>query len=275
MPQYPLGRLVQHDERSRAYAFTATPRRLTSVTHQSHIAVLDQGDLGSCTGNATVGALGCDPYFPTETVTLDETLAVKVYSLATTLDDYAGTYPPTDSGSSGLAAAKAAKQLGLISGYQHAFNVSAALAALQTGPLITGIDWYESFFTPSTKGLVGIQTGDKVAGGHEIAVTGYDDANQLVWFTNSWSNTWGVKGRFCMTVATWSQLLSQDGDATILTPLSQPASVPTPAPTPPAADVDAALAKAFRAWEPSILARLTKAGQLKTAGDAWLKAHGY
>ncbi len=249
MTVYSLGRFKQHDQRSRSYAFKATPRNLSSVTHASHIGILDQGELGSCTGNATVGALGCDPYFPTEKVALDETLAVKVYSLATTLDGDPATYPPTDSGSSGLAAAKAAQQLGLISGYQHAFNASGALAALQAGPIIIGIDWYQSFFTPSSAGLISIARHDTVAGGHEVCVDGYDDANQLVWCRNSWADSWGVKGRFCMTVSTFSQLLTQDGDATILTPLSQPAPVPTPTPVVPVPDdLDAVLWAENRVW---------------------------
>jgi hypothetical protein len=209
VPNYPLGRSqAARPDRSLAYAYKATPRRLIGKTHTSHIGILDQGNLGSCTGNATVGALGCDPYFATQKLTLDEKLAISVYSLATTLDDYSGAYPPTDTGSSGLAAAKSAQRLGLISGYQHAFNLSAALTALQDGPIITGIDWYESFFTPSTAGLIAIQSRDTIEGGHEVCIDGYDDANQLVWFRNSWTDGWGVKGRACMSVSTWAQLLA-------------------------------------------------------------------
>jgi hypothetical protein len=263
---YPLGRVKQHDPRSRRFAFQAVPRKLSTVTHASHIGILDQGNLGSCTGNATVGALGCDPYFRTEKITLDESLAVKVYSLATTLDTFPGSYPGQDTGSSGLAAAKAAQQLGLISGYQHAFNISAALDALQAGPIITGIDWFESFFTPSSAGLVAIQPADKITGGHEVAVDGYDDANQLVWFRNSWSDGWGVKGRFCMSVTTWAQLLTQDGDATIFTPLTQPAPVPDP-------DADAQLWADTKAWAAARHVG-TNAAAAKSVG-AWAKVHGY
>jgi len=269
VPQYPLGRLKQHDERSRAFAYrAAAPAVLRSVRHTSHIGILDQGDVGSCTGNATVGALGYDPYFSTVNGTsLDEDLAVKVYSLATTLDPFTGTYLPDDTGSSGLAAAKAAQQLGLISGYQHAFNLAAALTALQAGPVITGITWYESFFTPSSSGLVNIQTGDKPAGGHEVCVDGYDDAEQLVWFRNSWSDSWGVGGRFCMPVTTWAQLLSDDGDATILTPLTLPAPVPNITP-------DAILIRAMDPWASGTFATYTKAGKAASAFRTWRASKG-
>jgi hypothetical protein len=247
VPQSPLGRIVAHDPRSKAYPYRAAPRTLKSITHTGHIPILDQGNLGSCTGNATVGALGCDPLYGTFPIgpdlTLDENLAVKVYSLATTLDDFPDTYPPTDSGSSGLGAAKAAQKLGLISGYQHAFTVADALAALQTGPVITGINWYESFFTPTSAGLISIAPRDKVAGGHEVCAFGYDETKQLVWFRNSWGPDWGVNGTFCMTVSTWAQLLAQQGDVTVFVPVTQPAPTPVPTPTPtptPTVDQDVA-----------------------------------
>jgi hypothetical protein len=266
---YPLGRIVQHDARSRAYAFKAAPRRLASVTHASHIGILDQGALGSCTGNAVVGALGCDPfyaYYTMESSTLSEAVALKIYSLATTLDEFPGSYPPADTGSSGLAAAKAAQKLGYISGYRHAFNVSNALAALQAGPVITGIDWYESFFTPSSAGLVAIQRDDKIAGGHEVCVDGYDDANQLIWCRNSWTDRWAVGGRFCMTVSTWSQLLAKDGDATILTPLNQPAPVPT-------VTADDALLKVQNPW--AATRHVGSNAKAAAAFVAWRAAKGY
>ena len=127
----------------------------------SRIGVLDQGALGSCTGNATVDALGCSPYYETLTMgqqqgSLNEALAVKIYSLATTLDNYPGSYPPEDTGSDGLSAAKAAQQSGYISGYTHALSLNDALSALVLGPVIVGIDWYEGFDNPDTTGLIEI-----------------------------------------------------------------------------------------------------------------------
>jgi hypothetical protein len=150
----PLGRIVRHDPRSLQYLVpeTTTPQ---SAKWERKIPVLDQGNLGSCTGNATVGVLGTEPFWDTLTVTeqqsMDENEAVKVYSLATQLDDVSGTYPPDDTGSSGLGAAQAAKKLGLISGYMHITSVAAAQQAIQSGPFITGVNWYEGFDTPDAK----------------------------------------------------------------------------------------------------------------------------
>lgn len=268
----PLGRIVHHDPRSRQYAYKAAPGvTYASVQHTSHIGILDQGQLGSCTGNATVGALGCDPFYgtiPTPLAAqLDEQGAVAIYSAATRLDDAPGQYPPTDTGSSGLAAAKAAQTQKLISGYRHAFTLADALAALQDTPVITGITWYSSFDTPDPSGLVSLTHGATIRGGHEICADGYDADKGIVWFRNSWGTGWGVQGRFCMTAATWAQLLANQGDVTVMVPLSSP-------PPTPAVDVDAALAAALRKWEPSILTKLTKAGQVKAAGDAWMASHG-
>lgn len=234
----PLGRIVAHDPRSRAYAVGGPTPGLarTSVRHARQVPVFDQGELGSCTGNATVGAAGTSPLYeaiaPALEATLDEALAVKVYSAATKLDDVGGSYPPDDTGSSGLAAAKAAQKLGLLSGYLHAFDLDAALDALVAGPVITGVDWYDSFDTPTKAGELAITKGATVRGGHEFVVDEIDVERQRVWMTNSWGTSWGASGRAWMTWATWGQLLKSDGDATILVPVTQPAPTPTPVPDP-------------------------------------------
>jgi hypothetical protein len=113
---------------------------------------------------------------------------------------------------------KAAKQLGWIKSYTHAFGLQHALGALMLRPVITGIDWYTSFDTPDAQGLVQISPGAKVRGGHEVVADGIDAPNQLVWFWNSWGTSFGVGGRFCMSFATWEQLLSNQGDVTVPLP---------------------------------------------------------
>ena len=66
VPGRRLGRHVRHDPRSLAYQVAAVdPATLTSVRHVRGIPVLDQGDLGSCTGNAAEGCLGSAPFLGT------------------------------------------------------------------------------------------------------------------------------------------------------------------------------------------------------------------
>jgi len=69
---------------------------------------------------------------------LDEVQARILYGMATKLDGLPGEFPPDDTGSSGLGAAKAAKALGYISAYHHAFGLDHALAALPSGRSSSG-----------------------------------------------------------------------------------------------------------------------------------------
>jgi hypothetical protein len=207
-----LGRHVVHDERSRAFAAARAPK-IESVKHNASGLPLDQGSIGSCTANALCGALDSAPNFAGGSP-LNESEAVKVYELETKLEG--DPYPPNDPGGSGLMVCKAAKQMGLISSYRHAFGIQHALEALVLRPVITGINWYDSFDSPDPQsGLVAIAPGAKVRGGHEIVADEIDAPNKLVWFWNSWGPSWGIGGRFCMSFDTWNQLLQEHGDATV------------------------------------------------------------
>jgi len=207
-----LGRHVKHDPRSLQFHATRAPQ-IVSVTHQPTGLPLDQGNLGSCTANALCGALDSAPDF-VGGPPLTEANAIRVYELETKMEGK--PYPPNDPGGSGLMVCKAAKQLGMISSYLHAFGVQHALEALVMRPVITGISWYTSFDNPDPQtGLVQIAPGATVRGGHEIVADGIDADKQLVWFWNSWGTQYGLGGRFCMSFDTWDQLLQQQGDVTV------------------------------------------------------------
>ena len=211
---YPLGRHVEHDPRSLAYALpiTAPIAPLRTILHRSYGLPFDQGNLGSCTGNAMAGAVNSLPLHKTGARVLKEADAVDLYSTATRLDAFPGAYPPTDTGSSGLAVAKAAKQKGLIKSYWHAFSMPQILAAIQLRPVIIGIPWYERMFDPTHDGFVRI--GGEVAGGHEVLIRGYVAArNPYLLGMNSWGYEWGpLGGAFKMFVNDLVQLIYQDGD---------------------------------------------------------------
>ncbi len=212
VPDKRLGRHVHHDPRSRDFPAPRAPQ-IVSVKHGATGLPLDQGQIGSCTANALCGALDSDPNLSGGTP-YDETEAVKVYGLETKLEGK--PYPPNDPGGSGLMVCKAAQQMGLITSYQHAFGVQHALEALVLRPVITGVNWYDSFDHPDPQtGEVAIAAGATVRGGHEIVADEIDAANKLVWFWNSWGTSWGQGGRFCMSFDTWDQLLQQQGDVTV------------------------------------------------------------
>jgi hypothetical protein len=242
-----LGRHVNHDPRSRRYPIRrAAP--LTSIRHARHVPVFDQGELGSCTGNAAVGCMGTGAFFATLTGRAteyfeDEAGAVRCYGDATAIDSYPGVYPPTDTGSDGLSVAKALKARGEISGYEHAFSLDQALRGLMDRPQITGTNWTTGMFDPDRDGI--IHPTGTLAGGHEFVMDEYDQARGLVGFTNSWGPGWGLAGRFFMQAEEYGTLLEQDGDVTSFVPITAPP--PTPAPGPVDA-VDAELWSKVGAW---------------------------
>ncbi|MEV4438528.1 hypothetical protein AB0K09_05815 [Streptomyces sp. NPDC049577] len=249
-----LGRHVEHDPRSRAYALSEDllPAVYASVEHTVRIPVLDQGRLGSCTGNAAEALVGSEPLYaaipatvpgrPVGDAATDEGQAIALYATATHLDAIHGQYPPTDTGSTGLAVAKAAQKAGLIAGYQHAFGLEATLRALTATPLIVGVNWYEGFDTPDATGRVAIS--GEVRGGHEFLLYGIDAEQQTVLARNSWGTGWGAGGCFSFSFDDLGRLLDEHGDATVFVPLTSPAPDPTPTP----ASVDRALASAMRTW---------------------------
>lgn len=279
IPGKPLGRHIHTDSRSARYPFRpATVRDLTSVLWHRDIAVLDQGNLGSCTGNALVGAVGTDPIYPTlpsNHVALDEALAVKVYSLATSLDSYPGQYPPNDTGSDGLDACKAAVQLGLISGYTHATDVTSMQQALMQQPVIIGINWYSSFDNPSSNGTVSISSNAYVRGGHEVEVLGMDPGTGMFLAENSWGPDWGFNGTFQFSFDTMTRLLAEGGDCTVPQALNNPPTpTPTPTPEPAALDRERALESVAGPWAAKARFR-SDLVDLKAAIQAWEKRAGF
>jgi hypothetical protein len=58
-----LRRMVHHDSESRRYEHDTTGLSIVSAKHTRRIEVLDQGQVGSCTGTAGVGCLGTDPIY--------------------------------------------------------------------------------------------------------------------------------------------------------------------------------------------------------------------
>lgn len=239
-----LGRHVGHDSRSLDYLVPVTTTTFTPVKWDLAAPVLDQGDLGACTGFATATCLNHAPYMVGRVET--DADGITIYSAATRLDAYPGNYPPSDTGSDGLSAAKAAVKLGLISGYLHITTPAALASALTLGPVIVGTDWYESMFTADGNGLVTIDVASGLAGGHEYTLDEITGDGHFG-FTNSWGDSFGVGGRFYVEQTAFLGLLADQGDATHFVPLSAPAPTPTPPPAP--AEVDANTLAAYRSLQ--------------------------
>lgn len=274
-----LGRSVHHDPRSLAFPFAERREAGIPIVSRDRwpttIRILDQGALGSCVPNTGVERLAfTDAVRPGLTgVTyggqqrhLDEPLAVDWYHEVTAIDPFPGTYPPDDSGSDGTSLGKLLKSYGLIDSYTHALGgLPDVLAALMSGPVPVGVNWYDSMFNPSPSGELIITKNAQVAGGHEFNLDGELDVDaRRVWMTNHWYNQdgspWGVNGRAWLSFDTLTRLLGEDGDATIMhtVPAVLPPAPPAPGPGagfPVALDPDVAAhvarAAARRRIEPS------------------------
>jgi hypothetical protein len=210
-----LGRHIEHDERSKEFPVARVATLPKSATYARHCPPFDQGDLGSCTGNAMAGVLMTDPFWKAGRL-LNESDAVRLYSEATHLDRYRGNYPPEDTGSSGLAVAKAAKKEGWITAYEHAFGLDHLLHGLAQRPGLLGIYWYTSFDSPLETGECAFTPTATIRGGHEVEMFRLDVEQKRVWCYQSWGPTWGGlgDGTFWFSFQTLTRLLAEHGDAT-------------------------------------------------------------
>lgn len=215
-----LGRYVEHDPRSRAFAHVPHRATQTRTTIWALDApALDQGNLGSCTGNAL--AQWFNTHFARSHARsatharsfLNEQDAIDIYSHATHLDSIPGYYPPTDTGSSGLAVCKAAQRMGLLTGYEHSFGMTHLIATLQHTPVIVGTEWTQDMFTPNPAGL--LVPGGDVVGGHEYLVYGVDIEAKHFLMRNSWSSNWGSQGDAFIGFDAMDTLLRAQGDVTV------------------------------------------------------------
>jgi hypothetical protein len=226
-----LGRHLWLDARSLSYMVEndghAMGKGLVSKKWERIIPILNQGQLGSCTGNAGTGALGTQPFYDkcghstfaaaSDAAALED-FAVSLYSDATAVDPYPGTYKPTDTGSSGLAVCKVLKGRGVIRGYRWARTAQGFLQLLQTGPVMQGMPWYEAFFTPDRSGFIDSDPHwptSELAGGHEVEALEVeldtrDLFNSVITYANSWDTSWGDAGCFRMRLRTYEQLSGVD-----------------------------------------------------------------
>lgn len=206
-----LGRQMVHDSRSRAFPSGVTIDR--STWRSKTIRIYDPSkNPNQCHGECT----GCAKAMEMNTIgnrvkgvvfTMDD--AHKFYHLATEFDPWEGEWPPDDTGSSGLAAAKAAQKLGIGGPYRHVFNgADEVVQLIQSGRVVNvGTWWYDDMFSPNAKGVIE-PTGPKV-GGHQYIARGYDVKQDLV-LIRCW---WGAYRDVRIKREHLNELILDDGDA--------------------------------------------------------------
>jgi hypothetical protein len=230
-----LGRHMELDSRSTQYGVSLQEQAAKPVNQDwaSPIPIMDQGQLGSCTGNAgtrfiawkyrdNLSAVTLSGKNLGQDATADEQFAVELYHEATVNDGFSGTYPPDDTGSSGLGVMRSFKKAKLVTSYVHAFSLRSLVAMLQKGPYIQGMPWYNAFFEPDSNGFIDSNPNwqpSGVAGGHEIFCRGvellsgwsFDTAPEKIVlnYDNSWNTSWGDHGSFRMRGSTYQALKQQ------------------------------------------------------------------
>jgi hypothetical protein len=219
-----LGRQVVHDPRSRNFAYpkAAVPDKPTkAIRHRIYgPGRTPKQRVGCCT--CVDQAVKCDAVENrVSRVVLNMADAEHLYSRATQIDPFDGQWPPTDTGSSSLAACKAAVELAWIDGYEWIFGgaqgVLAAVAGTPGRPgrcVGVGTWWLQNMFTPDPETLLVDPAGPRV-GGHQWTITGweprYNAFEGLCW----WGPDFGYNGRFRIAYDALDALLADDGDAHI------------------------------------------------------------
>ncbi|MEO7260214.1 MAG: hypothetical protein ABI047_02985 [Jatrophihabitantaceae bacterium] len=170
---------------------------LTDQSWERALAVLDQGELGSCTGNAGAGALGTQPFYdavgsavlPPDTDAA-ERFAVKLYSDATAVDVFRAPIRLLTPGPPAWPSARCSR--------------AAASSPATGGPeRPTGSSGYSNMAS------------SRLAGGHEVEAVGVElnTANVFsssITYVNSWGPGWGDDGRFRMRLRSYDRLSGVD-----------------------------------------------------------------
>lgn len=188
-------------------------------------AVYDQGQLGSCTANASAGITeflqmkqGIKAYVPSrlfiyynERVIDGDTADDNGSSLTNAVKVLKAQGAPPESlwwyNTEAFAVKPsqsvytAGKKLVATNAYAlDNTNLDALRTCLASGfPIIGGFTVYESFESDAVakSGIAPLpKKSEQAVGGHAIMIVGYDDAKNIFIVRNSWGNSWGLAGYF-------------------------------------------------------------------------------
>jgi hypothetical protein len=213
------------DTRDHPYQLTNTTQSNIVDLRQYCSLIENQGNLGSCTGNAIAGAI--ELLHKRQNRTLDiSRLFIYYYErlFIGTVNYDSGAYirdgikacytygAPTENlwpyniskfkiKPPSTAMVDASKRK--VTSYQRAADFDAVMDAVTSGyPVIVGFSVYSSFDT-ATVARTGVMpypntTRERLLGGHAVLIVGYNKNNNTFIVRNSWGTGWGDKGYFYM-----------------------------------------------------------------------------
>ena len=213
------------DKRDHIYQLTNTEQSNIVDLRQYCSSIEDQGNLGSCTGNAIAGAI--ELLHKRQNRTLDiSRLFIYYYErlFIGTVNYDSGAYirdgikacytygAPTENlwpyniskfrtAPPKTALIDAAKRK--VTSYQRATDFNAVIDAITSGyPVTIGFNVYSSFDSPvvARTGIMPYPNTKKerLLGGHAVLLVGYNKNNNTFIARNSWGTNWGDNGYFYM-----------------------------------------------------------------------------
>ena len=236
------------DTRDYAYQLTATPPRTVVDLRPYCSPIEDQGQLGSCTGNAIAGAIELLDKRAGRTLDVSR-LFIYYYErlLEGTVNYDSGAYirdgiratnrygAPLESlwpynisrfrtAPSTEAINDAAKRK--VTLYERAVDFNACIDSLNNGyPVIVGFDVYSSFEANSVArtGMMPYPNVNResLLGGHAVLLVGYNNSTQRFTVRNSWGTNWGDRGYFYMPYQV-IQNTRMSGDFWVIKSVSNP-----------------------------------------------------
>ena len=219
------------DQRDHLYAKVhAAPKKLPAKVdlRKTCSAIEDQGQLGSCTANALVGALEFLERKQKQPVANLSRLfvyynerviehsvnqdagamlrdGIKTLAKEGVCTEKLWPYAIGKFAAKPTSACYAQATAHTISSYQRLSTLSDMRACLASGfPFVFGFTVYDSFesATVASTGVVPLpKKSERVLGGHAVCSVGYDDKVKRFVVRNSWGRAWGQKGYCTMPYA--------------------------------------------------------------------------
>lgn len=178
---------------------------------------VDNWSLRISSGFVDVRGMEMSPYLVGDVWCPQSTLGTFVARRANSIFITGNSYPgakPRYEGTAVLAGMKILQQLGYIKEYRWAFGLDDLVMAVgYKGPVVLGLNWYESMFEPHACGYLHV-SGD-VAGGHVILCKAVNVPERYFVLHNSWGSEWGRGGDARISWEEMDRLLHEDGEAVV------------------------------------------------------------